>query len=244
VGFSFSDYTIQKNSMDTSLNQLADMITNDVKAGLKSVSNVSFSQEQLKDRIVLTANRMIPELKRKHELDIESISQSITSLKFKKEFINLSPASEFQKKQGQKVLTAKIPKLLFFDGFKPVVYFGETEFHSPFKVIYGSRFAYSKYDLYSKKKPTVWIKEDICRIVNPPADNTSKFTLQGVFENFRALYEFKECAINDDSPFPVPAYLKDMIVGKIVNDYMRHYAMSGAFPNNQTDPPTISGKNA
>lgn len=208
---------------NTSLNDLADMIISQVQSGLKSVTNHGLSKSQVKDEIIQVRDRMLPEAIANGLINTQQLYQDLIIEKFERH-----GESEVSNKRA---LVAVIPEILELELIETVEYIGSTDGYEGYKVIKGKSNQFLSYDRYTAKVPVAWIKSKKILIYN---DNPRRLLIRAIFSNPRDLGEF-DPQYGDSKPFPSCNALKDMIVGKIVNDYYRYYRMANPQPNTQTE---------
>jgi hypothetical protein len=206
-----------------SLNDLADMIISQVQSGLKSVTNHGLSKSQVKDEIVLCRARMLPEALAAGLINAQQLYQDFLIEKFYQH--------EESKVSNRKAIYGDIPEVMEIESISPVEYLGSTDGYEGFKVVTGKQNQFISHDRYSKHEPTGWIKNKRVIIYN---DNPKRLLLRAIFSNPRDLATYNK-TYSDDSSFAVCNALSDMIVGKLVNDYMRYYRMANPQPNNQIE---------
>jgi hypothetical protein len=206
-----------------SLNSLADMVISKVQSGLKSVSNHGLSKSQIKDEIVLTRNRLMVESVAKGLIDVAQLRQDVLITKFVQHTES--------KISNKKAISAPIPEIFLVPNFDSVEYVGSTDGYESFKVVTGLANQYINHDRYSKNAPTAWVKSKEVVIYN---DNPTRLRLRYILNNPMDLSEFDK-SFTDNSVFPVCSAFADMIVGNIVNDYLRHYRLANPQPNNQIE---------
>lgn len=206
-----------------SLNALADIVISKVQSGLKSVSNHGLSKSQIKDEIILTRSRLMVESVSKGLIDIVQLRQDVLITSF------------FQHKESKvsnkKAISADIPEVFLIPNFDSVEFVGSTDGYESFKVVTGQSNQHINYDRFSKNAPTAWIRTKKVVIYN---DNPTRLLLRYVLNNPMDLSEFDK-SFNDNSPFPICSAFADMIVGNLVNDYIRYYRFANPQPNNQIE---------
>lgn len=222
--------------MDISLNSIADIVINNVYAGLKAPSNYSLSRDQVIDEISLLRNRIANDLALKGGLNTQGLYQTIECLEFTCK--DISECCTYE--SGIQVLHAKIPRLLALPNINPVRYVGAIAKGlggvRQFKVVTGNSYIYSKYDIVTSAAPTAWFDDNSnLWIINPPTKAMKVGALTALFENPKELDQYACCTIDNDSPYPVPGYMVDMITGKLINDYLRYYRTTNPTPNTIAD---------
>lgn len=208
--------------MRQSLNQLADIVLNNTEGGLKNKNGQSVTRQQVKDEIVLMRARLILELWPKGVLERESLIQETSCISAEKKDIADCPAAKGCK--NDKVLFAKIPRLLHLPNLNPVQFIGSAKQDVEFKAVFGNDYNYTPYLKYGRKIPTAWFNIDELWVFNEPK-TIREMKARFVLEDPREIAIYSCAGYSDDAPFPSPLYLNDMIIGKLVNDYHRFYSM-------------------
>lgn len=208
--------------MRHSLNQLADIIINNTEGGLKNRNGQAVTREQVKDEIILMRARLIFELWPKGMIERDALIQQTECLEFEQKDIADCPAAKGCR--GEHVLHAKIPSLLMLPGFNPVEFVGSANQQVEFKAVFGNDYLYTPYLKYARKIPTAWFNEQSVWVFNEVKE-IKLGKIRFVLEDPREISMFSCSAYDDDSPFPSPVFLNDMITGKLINDYHRFYSM-------------------
>ena len=202
-----------------SLNQLADIVISRVQSGLKSVMNHGLSKSQIKDEILLTRNRLMVEAVAKGLVDIKQIYQNVLIEKFFQH--------EESKISNKKAIYAPIPEIFFVPNMESVEYIGSTDGYESFKVVTGTTNQFLNYDRYTANAPTAWVQSKKVVIYNA---NPNRLLIRAVLNNPRDLPTF-----SDNSPFPICSAFADMILGNLINDYLRNYRLANPQPNTQVE---------
>jgi hypothetical protein len=206
-----------------SLNSLADMVISKVQSGLKSVSNHGLSKFQIKDEIILTRNRLMVDAVTKGLIDIAQLRQDVIIEKFTQ--------NKESKISNKKAISSDIPEVFMIPNFESIEYVGSTDGYESFKLVTGKSNQFINHDRFTKNAPTAWVRVKEVVIYN---DNPRRLLLRYVLNNPMDIAEYDK-SFNDDSPFPLCSAFADMIVGNIVNDYMRQYRMANPQANNQIE---------
>lgn len=206
-----------------SLNDLADMIMSQVQSGLKSVTNHGLSRSQIKAEIMQVRARMIPEAVSSGLINVRELYQDYLIEKFYNH-----PESKVSNK---KAIYAEIPTVMEIDSINPVEFLGSTDGYESFKIVTGRTNQFINNERFTADVPTGWITGNKVVVYN---DNPKRLLLRAIFPNTTEVFSADK-SYTDDKPFSVCNALGDMIVGKIVNDYMRYYRFSNPQPNTQVE---------
>lgn len=189
------------------IHEMASAIRNNVSNGLKGVSNISYSIEQIIDEIYLTRNSLIKEYALKRVLSLEQMGNE---LEFALEF----DASRQARKAEIPRISRSIPC--------SVQYAGTSDRQCPYIVYTDHSYIYHKYNRIIKNKPYVWIDMSLnCNgkldmwLFNQPL--MSKLTLVAVWEDLREVCEGCGQEVN------IPDFMKNDIVDRITKKYVAYY---------------------
>lgn len=227
--------------MNLSLNAIASQVINSTFSGLKMVTNIPISVDQVKDEISLLRNSLIKEM-------IDSGQKNFEGLYVKISCIQLTcrdMAECCDEPVGSDQLGGKIPKL--FDQLLTdktgIRYAGSPDMRHPFRILTGNEYIYHKHSPLVGKSPAVYFDYNHnVWVLNPPTQDLELLTIVVIPEDPRDLQQYSCCAATDDDPYPMPGWMVDKITGKLINDYMRYYSMSQTKPNTQSpteNPPPV-----
>ena len=156
-------------------------------------------------------------------IDVNQIRQNILIEKFLQH--------EESKVSNQKAIYAPIPEIFMIPNFESIEYVGSTDGFEGFKVVTGTANQHISNDRYTAKAKTAWIQSQKVVIYNA---NPTRLLIRAILNNPRDLSAFNK-SFTDNSPFPVCNAFGDMIIGNIVNDYLRHYRLANPQPNTQVE---------
>ena len=231
--------------MRLSLTAISDIIINSVYSGGKGITNISLSQDQVKDEVNLARNRFILQLHSQYQLDTEGLFQKITCLKATKKDIRQACPIDLGAEADHKVLCVTIPKLLHIPRMNSIKYLGNVNRQVEWKFFWGNDFIYRKYDKYAKNDPVAWVNGTEIWLFNVPLFIKKQITVDAIWESPRDLSAYNCCKASDNDPYPVPPTIVDMITGKLINDYARYYRLQNMQPNTGSEDPNavITNKN-
>lgn len=219
--------------MNPSLNAIASIIINSTFSGLKMVTNIPLSVDQVKDEVSLLRASLIKEM-------IDSGQKNFEGLYVKISCIALTcrdMAECCEEPVGSFQLGGKIPKL--FDQLLTektgIKYVGSPDMRHPYRILTGNEYLYYKHSPLIGKKPAAYLDYNLnVWILNPPTEDLELITMVVIPEDPRDLQQYSCCAAGDDDPYPMPSWMTDKITGKLINDYMRYYTMAQTKPNTQS----------
>ena len=217
-----------------SLEKVAEIVRNSVMSGLKGITNVNFSTEQLMDELLLTCNSMANELALQRKLDLRGFYQDINCIELVCK--DISECCTIDTDEKVLMTTSPIPKPLFLPSYDPIMYLGLPNKMSNFKIT--NQLISGEYDKYSFSGrvglTTAYLTSNNDIIIrNPPSNRLKYISITAVFETPQQVYEY-ECMCKGEKVFQRPQWLLDKAVGKIVNDYMRYYKLGAMTqPNTQ-----------
>jgi len=188
------------------IHEIASAIRNNVSNGLKGVSNISYSIEQIIDEVYLTRNSLIKEYSLKRVIPQEQLSNVIT--------FNLERDDE---RNALKFEIPKISKAVT----NPVSFAGHTDRTNPYKVYYDHTYLYHKYNRVIKDSPYVWIDMSLnnnnkltAYLFNCPL--IKYITIVAVWEDLRDLVDCNQ-EIN------IPDFMKNDIIDRLTKKYVTYY---------------------
>lgn len=128
---------------------------------------------------------------------------------------------------NKKAIYADIPEIFFIPNMESVEYIGSTDGYESFKIVTGKANQQIEFDRFTANAPTAWPKSEKLVIYNA---NPKRLLFRAIFNNPRDLPSY-----DDNKPFPLCNAFGDMIVGNLVNDYIRNYRLGNPQPNNQVE---------
>jgi len=198
------------------VNELASAIRNNISNGLKGVTNISYSLEQIVDEIYLERNSLIKEYMIKGLLPLEELAHAI-------DCIQLDKANLFKCKVECATLQHfEIPK--FSNTVtNPIIYIGTTDRMQPFKVYTDYSYLYHKHSRGIANKPYVWVDTALNSngkydgyVYNLPL--VKCISVVAIWEDLREIAEY-DCV----GEVNMPDFVKKEILTRISERYIRYY---------------------
>jgi hypothetical protein len=219
--------------MNLSLNAIASIVINSTFGGLKAVTNIPLSIDQVKDEISTMRNRILKQMIDAGQKNFEGLYSKIACIKL--ECRDMAECCEVE--VGTMVLGGKLPKL--FDqlmGDKTAIkYAGSPSMYQPFRILTGNEYIYHMHSPLVGNKPAAYIDyNQNVWVINPPTMDMEYLSVVVILEDPRDLQSFSCCAATDDDPYPIPSWMVDEITGKLINDYIRYYTSTQTKPNTQS----------
>jgi len=213
------------------LNQVAEIVKNNVYAGLNSPANYNISLEQIKDEILQKRDSILKNLLLKGQLhSMEELYTSIPCVT-----LECKPIQECCDGLSANVtaLYGALPKLALWLGDKSVEYVGGINLFKRFRIYVGPniRSALSGYAMQGK--PLAWFRDNGVWIFNAPK-GIDTISLRVVVQDFREAQEYG-CECRDEDELNMPGWMVDEIKLKLIEQYLKTYRMQYQIPN------TVSG---
>jgi len=204
------------------LNQIAEIVKNNVYAGLNSPSDYNISLDQIKDEILFKRDGILKALEMKGALgSLEELYTTVPCIT-----LTCKPIQECCDglKANVTALHGEIPKVALWLGSKSVEYVGGINWHKRFRIYIGSniRSALSGYAM--EGKPLAWIRENGVWIFNAPR-GLDVITMKLVPQDIREAKEYG-CECSDDDEVNMPGWMVDEIKLKLIEQFIRTYRMN------------------
>jgi len=222
--------------------KLGSAIRNHIGDGLSGeIPDTSYSREQLIDEAFLYRNRLIYELSKTAGFDLTPFYQTLDSVPI--EELDLSQHRII--KSGICRSYVKIPVLAPTFTSLSIEYIGPVSKSKSFKIYYDTKFNDHSGRMRTARKPFTYVDMNSGSkgYINSLLFNLDEIknlrylTVRGVWANPMLLKTFGCCEDMEDMEFPAPGYIQDMIIEKIVKDYVRQYRQMNIpeFPDRQID---------
>ncbi len=198
------------------IHELASAIKNNISNGLKGVTNISYSIEQIIDEIYLERNSLIKEYMLKGLIPLEELANSINCVELNKEKLSKCQLG------CDTTQHFEIPRLSN-TVVNPILYIGTVDKNEPFKVYTDYSYIYHKYSKAIKNKPYVWVDTTTnekgfydCFLFNKPL--MKYISVVAIWENLQELEQY-DCVGNVN----MPDFFKKEILTRISERYIRYY---------------------
>lgn len=207
-------------------------IRNNLEAGMKTTSNYTFSNENLRYIVYAVRNEMVNALLQTNEaIDLQLI-QEINCVELDCEDFGLCKKVDTRKP----ALHFKIPEFVHID------YLGLSDVSTPFKVYQGKSGAYNSYR--NKKlvsRPYVRLREFEGQVhgfvFNPPTPNLKFISVHGIWQNPRDVNQYQCCVYNPrEHHFPMPDYMVSQMIDSITAKWASYYYRFTASKANRQTP--------
>jgi len=222
------------------LEAIASTIRNNVESGLKGVTNVVYSLDQIKHEISNFRSRLIFEYSQKRKLDHYPFSQKRENIKLE---IGTFP-EEGVIESNNNVFVAKIPKLAMTADNSAILYLGPPDMSLNINLYYTLISLDShKYTRTIKNRPYGFIDQAQDRdgyytvyISNIGPAAFKYITVRALFDDPVKIMQEDGWYI-DDEEFPAPLAVQDMIIEQLTKKYLTYYKQLSQVneSNDQTD---------
>jgi hypothetical protein len=222
------------------VNELASAIRNHVADGLKGVTNISFSKQQIIDEAFLLRAKFILEREMVAKFDINQYTQHLPKIFVDCKDVSRACVIKAYRSEGY----MRIPAPATLQSKNPITYFGTLDLRTRFKVYYSKADALThQYRYKTSCRPYILVDlatKDSTGYVDAYfmlRGNNYKMiewlTLDAVFSDPRVVFEFTG---DDDTDFPAPPELQKAIIDTLSNEYINYYRKLNhmAEPNLQT----------
>jgi len=208
------------------LEQIASTIRNHVVDGLDGVSETSFSIEQLKDEIMISASASVARLTVQGLLKVSNLTQRIDGvpIKIRDLSTNCLVESEICAPHFQ------IPNVNRAVD-EPIVFLGSADTKLQFKIYYDRDYQYHRYRLATARKPFAWVSTskntsgfyDVF-LFNMGKYNAIKFiSMDVLLDNPYDLLGTEYAAQFSSSEFFAPLFVQEEIIDKLTQKYVNYY---------------------
>ncbi len=173
----------------------------------------------IEDEIANQRNQIIGDLARKGALTLDGLYQIV-------------PCIDMATTDGCCLSVLSLPKLMYDFNIKPVNYIGGTCFTKPFKVLMLNDGVYNEFSP-SARMNAVEIRADYKLKLH----NTKLNKLAGRFilDNPKDIAQYDCCLFNEDTPYPVPGSIRDAIISRLTDKYVKYFYRYNKLPNTQED---------
>ncbi|MCK5788091.1 MAG: hypothetical protein KAH32_03785 [Chlamydiia bacterium] len=208
------------------LKQMATAVRNHVVDGLKGISNISFSIEQLEDEILLSTQSVMLEYAAKGLIKPEKFAQRIDGIRIdcrdlsnNCEVVTDSCAPHFE-----------IPAVnLLYDN--PITYLGTINGEVAFKIYLDKTYRYHKYRVATSKKPFAWVSTtpnnkglfDVYLFNMGKYSELRYVSIDALFDNPTSLVDTPYYEQFSHSDFFAPFVVQDAVITKMTEKYIKYY---------------------
>jgi hypothetical protein len=208
------------------LSQMASAIRNHVVDGLDGISSASFSTEQLKDEILLTASSSLVTLTAQGLIDISKFTQRIDGIKIECKDISSNCDVESD---------IEVPHFTIPDVNRvantPITYLGTMDGKLSFKVYFDREYRFHKYRLASSRFPFAWVSStanadgmhDVFLFNVPKYNNLQFISIDAVFDNPYEIQKTPYYEQFSQAEFYAPLYVQKEIIDKLSQQYINYY---------------------
>jgi hypothetical protein len=219
------------------LTQLASAIRNNVVDGLDGISSTSFSTEQLKDEILLTAASTLVSLTSKGLIDLNKFSQRIDGIRIERKDVSGNCDVESN---------IEVPHFTIPDVNRlistPITYLGSMDGAMTFKVYFDRDYRFHKYRLASARFPFAWVStvansdgmHDVFLFNVPTYNNMQFVTIEAVFDNPYDIQKTPYYEQFSDAEFYAPLFVQKEIIDKLTQQYVNYYRQLHLTPKPNT----------
>lgn len=205
---------------------MATTVRNHVVDGLKGISNLSFSIEQIEDEILLTTQTVMLEYSAKGLIKPEKFSQRIDGVRIDCEDIS----NNCEVITGSCAPHFEIPAVnLVYEN--PIPYIGTINGELTFKVYMDKDYRYHKYRLSTAKMPFAWVSTtpNEAGLFDVFLFNLGKYselrfvTVEALFDDPTSLVNTDYYQQFTDSSFFAPFTVQEAVITKLTEKYIKYY---------------------
>lgn len=223
------------------LEDIASSIRNNIGNGLKEVSNVSYSLDQIKNEISNVRSQLILENSKSGTLNHSFFSQRRTGLKLT---VSVFPEDGYVE-SNKNVLKVLIPKLAMTTDNSSVLYIGPADMSLNIKLYYNyDHVKNHKYTRTLKNRPYAFI--DLAQdedgnvpvfVFNSSPAAFKDITVRAIFDDPVKILEEVDGIFSDDKEFPAPLAIQELIIDRVTSKFITYYKKLNHpnEPNDQTD---------
>lgn len=214
------------------LRKIATIIDNNVRSGLKGISNASYSIEQLQDEVKIMRNSVIKQYAMQGLIGINDFSQTICNIPT--ECVDMSG----DYKLGVKARKFELPKPNETFNDKGIKYIGQVDGNRRFKVYLNRSHVNNQYITWLKDQPYVWL--DLGSIKDGKVSgylfnsDISILEATGVWEDPMLACDCKEGVEIEDHEFHIPDYALQQVIDNVTYKFRDLYKANQLVPNTQS----------
>jgi hypothetical protein len=209
-----------------SLFEIASAIVNKIQQGLAASGNFRVPIQQIEDEVAITRNAILGDLAKKGILEMIGLYQTI-------------PCIDMETVNGCCYSKEPIPQIYFPYNLNPILYIGGSCFKKPFKVLMGNDGIHNEFSPSSKLFAAEILPDYKLKLHNT---KIGVLGMRAIFNNPMDLKKYKCICIDENTEYPCPGDITQMVINQLVKDYIAFFYRNNRLPNTQEEKVPMATK--